>query len=150
MWHSLLTVQRQQQLEKRAAARQVLCTSLSQSGIRTDAGRTFPNVLSYQDWDAVRQAELQREEARVTLKQQKELNRAALGVARAGRPLPDVDPQIQQALQPFVDACASARAKQEERIRRSSKCGCRTAAHNARGQPAQSHRSERHATDDKR
>jgi hypothetical protein len=111
------TVRRQQRLEKRSAARQVLLAPLSQSNIKTDTGRSFPGVLSYPDWDKVRQAETQREAARVTLKSRKEANRAALGVASGGHPLSETDPQIQQALQPFVEACAAARAQQEEHVR---------------------------------
>jgi hypothetical protein len=111
------TVRRRQRLEKRSAARQVLLAPLSQSKIKTDAGRTFPGVLAFAEWDKVRQAETQREETRVTLKAQKEANRAALGVAGGGRPLPETDPHIQQALQPFVEACTAARAQQEERAR---------------------------------
>ncbi|MHB0959579.1 MAG: DUF7932 domain-containing protein [Pirellulaceae bacterium] len=108
-------VRRTQRLEKRSAARRVLLAPLSQSSIKTDAGRTFPGVLSYAQWETVRQAEMQREESRMALKAQKEANRAALGVAANGRPLLQTDPQLQQALQPFVEACQAARAQQEER-----------------------------------
>jgi len=112
----LKALRQQERIEVRAAARRVIATGLTESNVRTDAGRAFPEALSFAQWEEIRQAEAQREQARVTLQQQKELNRAALAVARAGRALPNADAEIRQALEPFVAACASARAKQEERI----------------------------------
>ncbi len=106
---------RETKSDKRTAARHVLVDPLLRYGIQTDAGRTFPGVLSYGEWTAIRDAESRREASRVELRERKEQNRATYGVARGGRPLPDIDPTIVRALQPFVEACTSAHSQLRQR-----------------------------------
>lgn len=113
------TLSSEKRLEKRVAARQVLLAPLARSGIHTDAGRPFASVLSYAEWSKVRSAEAERDAAREQLKGQKEASRAALGVARGGRPVAGIDSQVERALQPFVEACAAAVLRQEELQRES-------------------------------
>ena len=98
-------------LDSKAAARGVLVACLSANKIRTDLGAPFPRVLSHDEWQAVRRKEEDREHARLKLQQEKTAARATYLVAMGGQPLPDVDAQMQAALQPFVEACASMRAQ---------------------------------------
>lgn len=117
-YQRLKKTKRQLRTDKRNAARQVLFAPLSSHGIVTDAGRTFPTVLSYEQWKSIQQAETQREAARVQLRARKEDDRATYGVASDGQPLPSVSPRIAQALQPFVEACAAARRQIRQRTPR--------------------------------
>ncbi len=73
-------------------------------------------MLSYQQWQAIRQAEDQREASRVALREKKEQDRATYSVARGGRPLPGIDPAVERALGPFVAACAAAVAQLQQRV----------------------------------
>jgi hypothetical protein len=110
----LQTVRRRQRGVGRCqAAREVVQTPLAAAGVRTDAGRTFPGVLAYRDWDAVRQAETQREAARVALKEEKERQRTEFTVVRGGRAVPGLEPDVVAAVEPFVAACRTAYAEQD-------------------------------------
>jgi multidrug efflux pump subunit AcrA (membrane-fusion protein) len=99
---------RRSPLSKKEAARQVFSQSLEAEHIRTDADAKFPRVLSFDEWQAVRRAEQQREQARLTLQQEKEQHRLTYLVARGGQPLPEVDDKLKTALASFTDACRQA------------------------------------------
>ncbi len=82
----LRDTRRQVRTDKPAAARSVLFAPLSRYGIHTDAGRMFPDVLSFEQWQAIQKAEDEREASRVALREKKEQDRAAYSVARGGVP----------------------------------------------------------------
>jgi hypothetical protein len=111
-WRGL---RRQRRLDSHAAARQAVAGPLASGQIQTDAGCVFPTVLSYAEWERVRQAESAREQARVALQQKKEQDRAQFSVAVGGEALPNLDEATRRALQPFVDACAVVRERQRTR-----------------------------------
>ena len=113
----LNNLRRRLKTDKRTAARQVLLAPRSKYDIYTDVGHTFEDVLSFGQWQQVRQAEEEREAMRVSLRKKKEQDRATYLVARGGHPLPDAPADVQRALEPFVTACDAVRAELEQRVR---------------------------------
>lgn len=99
---------RQLPLTKKEAARRVMLQPLEGQQIRTDSGARFPRVLSFDEWQAVRRVEDEREQARLTLCHEKERHRLAFLVARGGQPLPQTDDKIKAALAAFTEACRQA------------------------------------------
>lgn len=105
----LARLKRTRRLDNRSAAWQVIAAPLSDLGVETDTGAVFPAVLSYAQWEQVRRAEAEREQARIALAQKKEHDRGRFALAEGGVVLPETDEPTRRALQPFVDACSNAR-----------------------------------------
>ncbi len=117
-FHAQLKVVRKQQgLGKKKAARTVLRDPLSRHTIRSDAEQSIPPVLSFEEWNRVRQSEVLREAQRVELQEIKQQNQADFQVACGGRPLPSQPAEVQAALQTFTQAVAAAHAEREARPR---------------------------------
>jgi hypothetical protein len=113
-------VRRKEKLDKKSAARRVLRDPLSSHSIRSDAEQAIPSVLSFGEWNRVRELETGREDRRLELQEIKQTNRADFLVAYGGRPLESQSAEVQAALQPFTEAVAKAHAEREARPRRTA------------------------------
>ena len=98
---------RRRRLNAKAAVRDLLLSTLTNRGIITDIQEPLPRVLHHNAWSVLRQAERQRESDRMNLQQEREKRQSELLVADDGLPSPTQPTEIQQAVQPFVAACAN-------------------------------------------
>jgi hypothetical protein len=120
LYARLKAVRQQQKLDKKTAARSVLREPLSSNSIRSDAEQAIPSVLSFPQWNRVRDLETGREDQRLELQAIKQKNRTEFLVAYGGRPLESQPTEVQAALQPFTAAVSKAHAEREARPRRTA------------------------------
>jgi hypothetical protein len=120
LYSRLSDVRKQQKLDKKSAARSVLRDPLSSHSIRSDAEQAIPSVLSFPQWNQVRELETGREDQRLELQSIKEKNRADFLVAYGGRPLESQSAEVQAALKPFTEAVVRAHTARESRPRRTA------------------------------
>ena len=77
----------------------------------------MPSVLSFEQWNHVRQLETERENQRLDLQAIKRQDRADFLVAYGGQPLKSQPADVQAALQPFAEAVAAAYKERQSQPR---------------------------------
>jgi hypothetical protein len=98
---------RRRRLSTKSAVRDLFLSTLTDHGIMTDVQEPLPRVLHHRAWSVLQQGEQQRESNRMELQQERKKRRSELLVADDGLPSPTQSREVQDAVQPFVTACAN-------------------------------------------